>query len=170
MAQYLCFFVYILSSGDKQQNPKKLKSQDVESMVNIVSEEQKLRDRSKVEFRNKLSGNAIEKQAQMNYLKGFRDYQQGNYKRSLPFFNSCLSLVPNHPLCIRYHILAKRKFNEMVEYNVKLGNQYRRQNQLKECHQAFKTVVNMIDDKNDVIYKDAKKQMNICGAELGGKY
>src|SRR3712207_7336416 len=37
-----------------------------------------------------------------------------------------LALNPDHVLCNRYHRLAQRKFNEVIQVHVVLGRKYRR--------------------------------------------
>jgi hypothetical protein len=109
-------------------------------------------------------------QAQENFVRGFRDYREGQFERSLDSFQACLALNPTHILCNRYIRLAQRRFNEIVQYDMVLGRQYRDQNQFNPCRSAFGNVMRMIKDANSQIYKEAKANYDACSAMTEGRY
>lgn len=110
------------------------------------------------------------RQAQENYVRGFRDYRKGQYERSVISFQACLALNPSHVLCNRYLRLSQRKFNEMIQYYVLLGRKYRDQNQFQSCRAAFRNVMVMVKDANNETYKLAKANYEACNAFIEGRF
>jgi tetratricopeptide (TPR) repeat protein len=110
------------------------------------------------------------RQAQENYVRGFRDFRKGQYERALDSFNTCLALNPSHTLCNRYKSLSQRKFNELVQLQIVLGRRHRDQNQFKECLAAFRNVMVMVKDANSAAYREAKANYDACFALSEGRY
>jgi hypothetical protein len=109
-------------------------------------------------------------QAQENFVRGFRDYREGQFERSLDSFQACLALNPTHVLCNRYIRLAQRRFNEIVQYDMVLGRKYRDQSQFNPCRAAFRNVMVMVKDANSQIYKEAKANYDACSTLAEGRY
>jgi hypothetical protein len=118
----------------------------------------------------KLDESMTGRQAQENYVRGFRDFRKGQYERSLDSFQACLALDPGHSLCNRYLRLAQRKFNELVQYNIILGRKYREQNQYKNCRASFRNVMVMVKDANSAAYKEAKANFEACNSLAEGRF
>ncbi|MEN0057662.1 MAG: FHA domain-containing protein, partial [Bdellovibrio sp.] len=57
------------------------------------------------------------RRAQENFIKGFRDFQQGQYARARESFQVVLNLDPDNELAKRYYHLSKIKFDELVKFN-----------------------------------------------------
>lgn len=110
------------------------------------------------------------RQAQENFVRGFRDYRKGQFERSLDSFQTCLALNPSHALCNRYMRLAQRRFNELVQYNMVLGRKYRDQNQFQACRAAFRNVMVMNKDANSSTYREAKANYDACNSFVEGRY
>jgi hypothetical protein len=118
----------------------------------------------------KLDESMTARQAQENYVRGFRDFKKGQYERSLDSFQACLALDPSHTLCNRYLRLAQRKFNEIVQYDIILGRKYREQNQYKNCRASFRNVMVMVKDANSAAYKEAKANFEACNSLAEGRF
>lgn len=118
----------------------------------------------------RLDGSVNTRQAQENYVRGFRDYRKGQFERSLDSFQACLALDPAHVLCNRYIRLAQRRFNELVQYDIVLGRAYRDQNQFQACRAAFRNVMVMVKDANSAAYKEAKANYDACNSMAEGRY
>ena len=110
------------------------------------------------------------RQAQENFVRGFRDYRKGQFERSLMAFQSCLALNPEHVLCNRYFRLARRKFDELVQYEILLGRRYREQNQFRACRAAYRNVMVMVKDPNAPIYQEAKANYEACDSLTEGRF
>lgn len=110
------------------------------------------------------------KKAQVFYLSAFREYKQGKYQNATSLFQACLSLIPEHKLCNRYIILARRKFLELIQYHMLLGQKYLKQHQNKACKTAFKNVMIMLNNTNNSTYKEAEVNFQLCSLRLKGQY
>jgi tetratricopeptide (TPR) repeat protein len=106
--------------------------------------------------------------AQQQYLRGFRDYRQGQYARSIQSFQAALSFFPNHDLSKKYWALAKRKFDEQIQQNMILGKRYLGKNNFRLCKSSFSQVMVMLKDINDPIFKEAKQLYDECHVRLEG--
>jgi pSer/pThr/pTyr-binding forkhead associated (FHA) protein len=106
--------------------------------------------------------------AQQHYLKGFRDYRQGQYARSIQSFQAALSFFPNHDLSKKYWALAKRKFDGQIQQNMILGKRYLGKNNFRLCKSSFSQVMIMLKDINDPIFKEAKQLFDECSVRLEG--
>lgn len=103
-------------------------------------------------------------EAQANYVKGFRDFQKGQFERSLDYFSTCLSIYPQHTLCNQYYTEAKTRFSELVQYYLNLGYEYQRKNQFSQCKSAFNNVRVMQRDKTSTIFREADTGYAACDA------
>ncbi|NJL24650.1 MAG: FHA domain-containing protein [Calothrix sp. SM1_5_4] len=130
----------------------------------------KLREAAEIQNMRRVDQSVTARQAQENYVRGFRDFHKGQFERSLTSFQACLALNPEHALCNRYLRLAQRKFNELVQYQIVLGRKYREQNQYKSCRAAFRNVMVMIKDSNSPAYQEAKANFEACNAMVEGRY
>ena len=130
----------------------------------------KIKEAREKENATRLDPSITSRQAQENYVRGFRDYRKGQYERALDQFQACLALDPNHVLCNRYIRLAQRKFTEMIQYYVLLGRKYRDQNQFAACRSAFRNVMVMVKDANNETYKLAKANYEACNAFIEGRF
>jgi hypothetical protein len=135
-----------------------------------INEANELRDKAEKENVQRLANTVNARQAQENFVRGFRDYRKGQYERSMVSFQACLALNPDHALCNRYIRLSQRKFDELVQNQVVLGRKYRDQNQYKACRASFRNVMVMVKDANSKIYQEAKANYDACNAFVEGRY
>ncbi|MGE3680862.1 MAG: FHA domain-containing protein [Bdellovibrionales bacterium] len=131
---------------------------------------QKLKEAAEAQAAKKVDRTLTARQAQENYIRGFRDYRKGQYERALISFQACLALNPEHVLCNRYMRLAQRKFDELIQYQVVLGRKYRDQNQYKACRSAFRNVMVMTKDASSPVYQEAKINYEACNSFLQERY
>ena len=110
------------------------------------------------------------KAAQENYVKGFRDYRQGQYARAIQSFQAALSFYPNHELARKYILLAQRKFDEMVNYNMSQGRKYYQKQNYKMCQSAFANVMVMLKDSTKPKYIEAKQLFDECNLRTEAKF
>ena len=102
------------------------------------------------------------KRAQAGYIKGFRDYKQGQYERAIQYFQECLSIYPSHVLCNRYLRLSQKRFNELVQYHMVVGKKSLDKKHYRACITSFNNVMVMVKDPNDKVYIEAKSNYDIC--------
>lgn len=116
---------------------------------------------------NELSYN----RAQEHFIKGFRDFNQGQYGRARDSFQVVLNLDPENQLARRYYHLASVKFEEFIKFNMMQGNRYREKKNWRMCQSNFSNVMTMLQyQKNDPTYKQAKQYYDECMLNLEGRY
>ncbi len=111
-------------------------------------------------------------EAQRQFLEGFREYEKGQYSRAIESFQACVTLFPRHPECGFYLSLAQNRFQELIQYELNLGSQYKRQQQYSACAAAYRNVMFMVQDQlvtsEQKIYNLARAGHDACIA-LGGR-
>lgn len=111
------------------------------------------------------------RRAQENFVKGFRDFQQGQYARAREAFQVVLNLDQDNELAKRYFHLSKIKFDELVKFNMIQGNRYREKRNWRMCQSNYSNVMTMLQQrKDDPTYKEAKQFFDECTLNLEGRF
>lgn len=161
--------MYLLfGTSAKKKDPLKIRGED--QIQEAIENANKLREAADKMSLQRLSTNTVARQAQENYVRGFRDFRKGQFERALDSFGTCLALNPSHVLCSRYRQLSQRKFNELVQYQIVLGRRYRDQNQFKACKASFRNVMVMVKDASSAAYREAKANYDACHAMVEGRF
>lgn len=100
--------------------------------------------------------------AQAQFVKGFRDYRQGQYARAMESFQSARAYYPSHQLAAKYWTLSKRKFDEQVQAYMVSGRRYLGVQNYRLCQSSFAAVLMQIKDDKNPIYKEAKQYFDEC--------
>jgi pSer/pThr/pTyr-binding forkhead associated (FHA) protein len=158
--------VYLLTSETGEQSAPTAITQDKDIEAEIKASEE-VRLARELEARKGNKNTAQYREAQAAYIRGFRDYRKGLFGRARDSFQTCLSLYPDHTLCQRYLGLSNRKFDEIVQYNLRLGKDYRERNQFRSCMSAMRTVLVMVRDKSDKRFTQAKAHFEACEIQIG---
>ncbi len=162
-------FWFFLSGSDANKKPEvRLRTEgDVaRSIQESAIAVQEIRKQQQMSGQNSMQFAA----AQENYIKGFRDYRQGQYARAIQSFQAARSFYPNHELAIKYSLLAQRKFDEAVNFNMSQGRKYYQKQNYKMCQSAFATVMVMLKDATKPKYIEAKQLHDECGLRTEGKF
>jgi pSer/pThr/pTyr-binding forkhead associated (FHA) protein len=169
IAILLALGFWLFSDSDKTTTRKtKVRTEDQVVKEMIASKEQLKSLERQIEDAGQ---NTIQyKTAQEHYIKGFRDYRNGQYSRAMSSFQAALSFYPQHELARKYYTLSKRKFDEQVQFKMIQGKRYRGKNNFRLCRSSYAGVMVMLKDPNDPIYKEAKQFYNECTLLLEGRY
>lgn len=108
------------------------------------------------------------KLAQAAYIKGFRDYQQGQYSRAMESFQSARAFYPQHELALKYWTLAKRKLDEQVQSYMVQGRRYRGTQNYRLCQSSFASVMMLVKDDRNQIYQEARQFHDECRLKVSG--
>lgn len=100
--------------------------------------------------------------AEAQFIRGFRDYQNGQYPRAMEAFQSARSFYPDHELATYYWSMAKRKQDEQVQIYMLQGRRYKGVGNFRLCRSAFATVVKMVKNDKDPIYQEALRFHDEC--------
>lgn len=111
------------------------------------------------------------KKTQENLVRGFRDFQQGQYARSRDSFQVVLNLDPENELAQRYFQLSQIKFDQQVKQLMQQGNRNREKLSWRLCMDSFSKVMTMLQGRRDnLTYNEAQKYFEACRLEAEGKY
>jgi tetratricopeptide (TPR) repeat protein len=111
------------------------------------------------------------RRAHENFVRGFRDFQQGQYARSRESFQVVLNLDPENELAKRYYHLAQIKFDELVKFNMIQGNRYREKRNWRMCQSNYSNVMTMLQNRrDDPTYKEAKQYFEECTLNVEGRF
>jgi tetratricopeptide (TPR) repeat protein len=116
---------------------------------------------------------SIDKQfesSQSYYIRGFRDYRNGQFSRSIQAFQAALSFDPNHILSRKYLNLSLKKLDELIQFNISQGRRYREKGNFRFCKSAFQQVMIIKKDPNDPVFKEAKQLFDECETLHKGRY
>jgi len=144
-----------------QLNAELLKStQQIEDYV----KEKKLMEDGRME--------RVYESAQSYYIKGFRDYRQGQFSRAILSFQAALSFDPNHVLAKKYLLQSVKKHSEVVQFNLDQAKRYKEKSNYRLCRSAAKQVIVMAlrKDQSDPQYKDGKKIFDECDILSKGRF
>lgn len=159
-------------SGDNSNKTKKNKLRSSDEIQKDLEASKVNIETYKKQTRIQADG-SIEKQfesAQSYYIRGFRDYRQGQYARAIQAFQAALSFDPNHVLSRKYLTASLKKMDELVQFNIQQGRRYREKSNFRLCKSAFQQVMIMKKDPNDPVYKEAKQLYDECEILHKGRY
>lgn len=114
----------------------------------------------------------IYESAQSYYVKGFRDYRQGQYSRAIVSFQAALSFDPGHVLAKKYLLQSVKKHSEVVQFNLDQAKRYREKSNYRLCRASAKQVIVMAlrKDQTDPMYKEGKKIFDECDILSKGRF
>ncbi len=107
------------------------------------------------------------KKAQEHYMKGFRDFRQGQFARSIQSFQAALAFYPDHLGARRYLNLAQVRLDELTQFHMNLGRQYRDKGNYTYCANHFKNVLRLLQTENEALYNEANTYMKECQVKSG---
>lgn len=159
-------FVWLMTSNNAKKKELTFRStEQIEKDIEASREELK-----EFEARKEKLDNIQYKRAQENYIRGFRDYKQGNYGRARESFQVVLNLDPDNELAKRYYQLARLKFDEMVKFHMLQGNRYREKKNWRMCKSSYFNVMTMVANNQDPVFKEAKQYYDQCSLAQEGRY
>ncbi len=128
-------------------------------------------NKEKLEERINAQNNPLMRQVQENLVKGFRDYQQGNYMRAKENFASVLVKDPDNELAKRYYNLSSIKFDELLQFYILQGLRYREKKNYRLCRSSFRDALVMIqNNKRHPKYNEIKDYFDECNLAIEGRF
>jgi pSer/pThr/pTyr-binding forkhead associated (FHA) protein len=159
-------FAWLMNSNSiKKKELSFRSSEQIEKDIEISREELK-----EFEVRKEKLDNVQFRRAQENYIRGFRDYKQGNFGRARESFQVVLNLDPDNELAKRYYQLAKLKFDELVKFHMLQGNRYREKKNWRMCKSSYFNVMTMVSNNQDPVFKEARQYFDQCSLAQEGRY
>lgn len=161
------FGVYYLATSDSKKDVKTFRtSQQVEYDLLQSSDEKK-----RLQERLDTMQSAGAQRSQENLIKGFRDFQQGNFARARDNFQVVLNLDPDNAIAKRYYHLARIKFDELLQFHMLQGLRYRDKKNYRLCRSSFQSALVMIqNNQQHPKYREIKNFFDECNLALEGRY
>ncbi len=162
--------IWLFKENETIQSKKKLNLRSQEQIAQEMEISQKNIEDEK-DRKLKAGEVSIQYQSAQNaYLKGFRDYRQGQYAQAMHEFRAALTYYSDHQMAKRYYNLAKIKFDQLIQFNMIQGRKYLERKNFRLCSNSFEKVMVMIKDEGDLIFKEAKQFKSECDSKLKGRY
>lgn len=159
---------FLSDSGKKvKKDPNAIRSADQIKMDIQTTERSIVQLKEEEEKRRSIQY----KKAQENLVRGFRDFQQGQYSRARDSFQVVLNLDPENELAQRYVQLAQIKFDQQVKELMLQGARNKEKLNWRLCMDSFSKVMTMLQGRKDnPTYAEAQKYFEACRLEAEGKY
>jgi tetratricopeptide (TPR) repeat protein len=97
--------------------------------------------------------------AQGFYLRGFREYREGNYLRAVQNFQAALALYPNHQLARKYLDRSKVKNDEQVTSALERAEKDFELERYNNAYSEYRTVLLLSNDPKSEKFRLARKRM-----------
>ncbi len=164
MVLYFAFF---------NSNPKSGKKESIRNSEAIEKEMQKSQEQIEIlEARLSKKNNLSYKRAEENFIKGFRDYQKGQYVRAREYFRIVLNLNPEHIEARKYYEQSTIKHRKVMEFNFIEGLKNKERKNYRLCKSAFSQVLVLAqgDRSSYEKYDEAEKYLRECSLGLEGRF
>lgn len=173
--KFYIIVVVVLLAGywlfqDQKQKRKEVKLRDSVTTELAITNSQNEIEKTQKEIDRKGFDTTQYKLAQEQYLRGFRDYRQGQFVRAMEAFQAALSFFPTHELSRKYYILAKRKFDEQVQFNMIQGKRYYGLQNYRLCMSHYSNVIKMKKDERDPVRREALQYYRECELNMREKF
>lgn len=93
--------------------------------------------------------------AQSSYIRGLRDYREGNYKRAINSFDATLALYIDHQLARRYKELARVRLDQQIQAAILEARKQYESHHYKAAISSYRQALPLVDDKNSATFKEA---------------
>lgn len=147
---------------DSAKKKRKLQLRDSASIESSIRDSEDVIEKTQKDLEKNGYDTTQYKLAQEQYLRGFRDYRLGQYARAIEEFQAALSFFPTHELARKYRLLAIRKFDEQVQYNMIQGKRYYGLQNYRLCMSYYSNVIKMKKEERDPIRREALQYYREC--------
>jgi hypothetical protein len=116
-------------------------------------------------------GGNIYTKSQEYFVRGFRDYQSGQYGLAMESFSVVLTLDPENELAKRYYTLSSTKFKNLIQKHLFQARRNRDNKNYRLCKSSASQVMIMLQGKvDDSSYREAKQFYDECNYASMGRY
>ncbi len=164
----LAAYFLLFNSPKKSKKGSSIRGSEV-----IERDLQDSQDRIEIlEARVNKKNSLTNKRAEENFIKGFRDYQKGQYLRAKEYFRIVLNLNPEHVEARKYYEQATIKHRKLMEFNFIEGLKSKEKKNYRLC-KSFLTQVLVLaqgDRTSYEKYEEAEKYLRECNLGLEGRF
>ena len=158
-----------VKQGRKDQNQIRSASQ-IELEMKANEESIKALTEKLEKYQTGQGGNIYTK-SQEYFVRGFRDYQSGQYGLAMESFSVVLTLDPENELAKRYYTLSNTKFKNLIQKHLFQARRSRDNKNYRLCKSSASQVMIMLQGKvDDSSYREAKQFYDECNYASMGRY
>jgi len=110
------------------------------------------------------------REAQSNYIRGFREYQQENYSAAIQSFSAALAIFPKHKLANKYLDFATKRLFELAQEYLTDADIYFESGRYEMSRSSYENVMNLINDRNNKTYQFAKERIKTIELIVKDRY
>jgi hypothetical protein len=161
--------LYLVFSGPskKKDNTYKIGSDNVAEIERL--NKSKMAEEEKRRLAGKMSREYID--AQGSFIRGFRDYQNGQFILANRAFREALAIYPRHEMAEHYRKMSDQRIQEFIQIQLQEGRLYRDRNNYTLCSGAYKRAMDALgDNKLDDKYKLAASGYAECETLMKGRF
>lgn len=162
-------FLFLLISENNKKTAIEKEEKKIRTEQDLAEELEAMQTINKEEEEKIRQLAPEEGQAQIAFIKGFRDYRKGYYYRAEKHFNHCLTLNKKYEICESYARQARTQIERIIQRKMILGKEYRKHNQYQSCAAIFKSVEIMITDRSHILFKEARENRKFCEMKTKNK-
>lgn len=161
--------IFMMMSGGRKAYNEDRAFRTVEE-VDVARQESENEIKAFRDRKDKMNAMIYQK-AYENFLRGYRDYRQGQFARARDAFQVVLNLDPENELGKRYYNLSKIRFDELVKFYMLQGRRYLEKQNYRMCRSSLQTVMTMLgSDQMNPEYKEAKLLHERCSTASDSRY
>ena len=162
-------FFWLLSTGTKNKNNmwKLRTSSDINAEIEVSKQNA---DNRETMLKNKGKNTRQYLDAQSAFIRGFRDYQNGQFVLAQRAFREALAIFPSHELAERYRLLSEQRIKEFIQNHMMEGRKYLDRQNYNLCVSAYKKVLDIIADPQNSTYKEAEQRWRECSLLQMGRF
>jgi tetratricopeptide (TPR) repeat protein len=109
------------------------------------------------------------KNAEMFFNQGFREYRERNYSRAMSQFDLVLQIIPDHEMALRYRENARLAIDEEVKLHLEFGKKTLSAGKLREARAHFEAILRLLAaDQTNPIYIEAQEELKQVKSEMDG--
>lgn len=160
-------FWLLSGPSSKKDNTYKIGSDSVAEIERL--NKNKMAEQEKMRLAGKLTREYID--AQASFIRGFRDYQNGQFILANRAFREALAIYPRHEMAEHYRKMSDQRIQEFIQSQLQEGRLYRERNNYTLCSGAYRRAMDALgDNKLDDKYKLAFSGFSECETLLRGRF
>lgn len=160
-------FWLLSGPSQKKDNTYKIGSDNVAEIERL--NKNKIAEQEKLRISGRLSREYID--AQAAFIRGFRDYQNGQFILANRSFREALAIYPRHEMAEHYRKMSDQRIQEFIQSQLQEGRLYRERNNYTLCSAAYRRAMDALgDNKLDDKYKLALSGYSECETLLRGRF
>lgn len=166
----LAGLLFVLQEDPVEQTQKNLLTQEDVNKQIEESKERAAKIKESIIEKRKMSEQNYLQNVEQHFIRGFRDFQNGQYSRAIDSFGATIATDENHIRAIQYNKAAQKRRDDLIDTHMRDGAKYRDKMMYSRCAAEFDKALMLINDVSTPKYELARTQRNECDIlKAGGR-